>query len=375
MIFCDLHKQYEAYQSEIDAAIQGVIRSGSFINGREINLLEEELSVYTGVKNAICCCSGTDALLLPLMAWGIGPGDEVICPAYSYIATASMVSLMKAKPVFIDVLSGDFNIDVSKIEEKITPRTKGIIAASLFGQCADYKAINALAQKHRLWVIEDGAQSFGATYYGKQSCSLTTVGTTSFFPAKPLGCYGDGGALFTDDDQLAETIRMIRGHGQEKRYYHKLIGINGRIDTLQAAILRVKLKYFNQELKVRQQAADLYSELLKDVVGTPQIAEGKTGTWAQYTIRTPQRDFLRSELQAQNIPTAIHYPLPLPRQEALAGDVIPGETFPVADELSRTALSLPMHGLITEEEVRQVAAAIRKIVKKVERQKGDTVER
>ncbi len=362
MIFCDLHKQYEAYQSEIDAAIQGVIRSGSFINGPEINLLEEELSAYTAVKNAICCCSGTDALLLPLMAWGIGPGDEVICPAYSYIATASMVSLLKAKPVFVDVLSGDFNIDVSKIEEKITPRTKGIIAVSLFGQCADYNAINALAQKHRLWVIEDGAQSFGATYHGKQSCSLTTVGTTSFFPAKPLGCYGDGGAMFTADDQLAETIRMIRGHGQEKRYYHKIIGINGRIDTLQAAILRVKLRYFNQELTVRQQAADLYSELLESVVDTPQIAEGKTSTWAQYTIRTPHRDFLRAELQTKNIPTAIHYPLPLPRQEAFTGDVIPGEPFPVADVLSRTALSLPMHGLITEEEVRQVAAAIRKIM-------------
>lgn len=361
MIFCDLHKQYEAYQSEIDAAIQGVIRSGSFINGREIDLLEEELSAYTGVKNAICCCSGTDALLLPLMAWGIGPGDEVICPAYSYIATASMVSLLKAKPVFVDVLPGDFNIDVSKIEARISPKTKGIIAVSLFGQCAAYNELNALAEKHGLWVIEDGAQSFGATYYGKQSCSLTTVGTTSFFPAKPLGCYGDGGALFTDDDQLAKTIRMIRGHGQEKRYYHKLIGINGRIDTLQAAILRVKLKYFNQELKVRQQAADLYTELLRGIVGTPQVAEGKTSSWAQYTIRTPQRDFLRAELQARNIPTAIHYPLPLPRQEAFAGDVIPGEVFPVADELSRTVLSLPMHGLISGEEVRQVATAIREI--------------
>lgn len=362
MIFCDLHKQYQAYQSEIDAAIQGVIRSSSFINGQEIQLLEEELSAYTGIRNAICCCSGTDALLLPMMAWDIGPGDEVICPAYSYIATASMVSLLKAKPVFVDVWPGDFNIDVSAIEAKITPRTRGIIAVSLFGQCAAYHELNALAKKHGLWVIEDGAQSFGATYYGKQSCSLTTVGTTSFFPAKPLGCYGDGGALFTADDQLAGTIRMIRGHGQEKRYYHKLIGINGRIDTLQAAILRVKLKYFDRELKVRQQAAELYMELLKDIVGTPQVAEGKTSTWAQYTILTPHRDALRAELQAQNIPTAIHYPLPLPKQEAFAGDVIPGELFPVADELSRTVLSLPMHGFITEEEVRRVASAISEVV-------------
>lgn len=361
MIFCDLHKQYQAYQSEIDEAIKGVIRSASFINGRDILLLEEELSAYTGVKNAITCCSGTDALLLPMMAWGIGPGDEVICPAYSYIATASMVSLLKAKPVFVDVLPVNFNIDVSKIESKIGPKTKGIIAVSLFGQCADYEAINALAAKYGLWVIEDGAQSFGAKYHGKQSCSLTTVGTTSFFPAKPLGCYGDGGALFTADDRLAETIRMIRGHGQEKRYYHKLIGINGRIDTLQAAILRVKLKYFDRELEVRQQAADLYTGLLEGIVCTPQIAEGKTSTWAQYTIRTPHRDFLRAELQAKNIPTAIHYPLPLPQQEAFAGEVVSGEIFPVADELSRTALSLPMHGLITAAEIRQVAAAIREI--------------
>jgi UDP-2-acetamido-2-deoxy-ribo-hexuluronate aminotransferase len=362
MIFCDLHKQYEAYQSEIDAAIQSVIRSTSFINGKDIILLEEELSAYTGVKNAICCCSGTDALLLPMMAWGIGPGDEVICPAYSYIATASMVSLLKAKPVFVDVLPEDFNIDVSKIKAKITSKTRGIIAVSLFGQCAAYHELNALAEKYGLWVMEDGAQSFGATYFGKRSCSLTTVGTTSFFPAKPLGCYGDGGALFTEDDKLAETIRMIRGHGQEKRYYHKYIGINGRIDTLQAAILRVKLKYFDQELKVRQQAAALYTALLKGMVRTPAVAEGQTSTWAQYTILTAQRDALRAELQVQNIPTAIHYPLPLPRQEAFVSDVIPGEKFPVAEELSRTVLSLPMHGFITEEEVRQVAEAIIRVV-------------
>lgn len=360
MIFCDLHKQYEAYQSEIDAAMQRVIRSASFINGEEIRLLEEELAAYAGIRNAICCSSGTDALLLPMMAWGIGPGDEVICPAYSYIASASMVSLLKAKPVFADVLPADFNIDVSKVEEKITPRTRGIIAVSLFGQCAGYNELNALSRKYGLWVMEDGAQSFGAGYFGKRSGSLATAGTTSFFPAKPLGCYGDGGALFTADDGLASILRMLRGHGQGKRYYHKYIGINGRIDTLQAAILRVKLKYFDRELKVRQQAARLYTELLEGVVRTPRIADGKTSTWAQYTILTPRRDALRSALQAQNIPTAIHYPLPLPRQEAFADAVVPGEQFPVADELSRTALSLPMHGFITEEEVRQVAGAIKR---------------
>jgi UDP-2-acetamido-2-deoxy-ribo-hexuluronate aminotransferase len=365
MIFCDLHKQYKAYQREIDAAIQQVIDAASFINGKEITLLEEELSAYTGVRNAICCCSGTDALLLPMMAWGIGPGDEVICPAYSYIATASMVSLLKARPVFVDVLPGDFNIDVSRVEEKITPRTRGIIAVSLFGRCAAYDALNALAAKYGLWVIEDGAQSFGATFFGKPSCSLTTVGTTSFFPAKPLGCYGDGGAVFTSDDALAAKIRMIRAHGQEKRYYHKVIGINGRIDTLQAAILRVKLNYFDRELAVRRQAAALYTELLGDVVRTPVGGDGKTSTWAQYTILTPHRDRLRAELQARGIPTAIHYPLPLPEQEAFAGDVVPGEMFPVARELSRTVLSLPIHGFITGEEVRHVAGAVADIVSQI----------
>jgi len=360
--FCDLHKQYDTYKSELDAAMQRVIGSTSFINGEEIRLLEEELAAYTGAGNAICCSSGTDALLLPLMAWGIGPGDEVICPAYSYIASASMVSLLHAKPVFVDVSPADFNIDVSKIEAKITARTKGIIAVSLFGQCADYTEINELARKYGLWVIEDGAQSFGALYYGRQSGTLTTLGTTSFFPAKPLGCYGDGGALFTDDSQLTETLRMLRGHGQEKRYYHKYIGINGRIDTLQAAILRVKLKHFDQELETRRRAADLYSELLSGIVRTPLVASGKTSTWAQYTILTPKRDQLRAALQAQHIPTAIHYPLPLPRQEAFAGQVPAGEQFPVSDELSRTVLSLPMHGFITEQEVREVAEAVRLVV-------------
>ena len=360
MEFCDLNKQYHAYKAEIDQAMANVIHSSSFINGEEIRLLEDELAAYVGVKHALCVSSGTDALLLPLMAYGIQPGDEIICPAFSFIASASMISFYKAKPVFVDASPFDFNINVSKIEAKITSKTKGIIAVSLFGQCADYTAINALAKKHGLWVIEDGAQSFGATFSGKKSGSLTEVGTTSFFPAKPLGCYGDGGAIFTNNDELASMMKMMRGHGQEKRYYHKYIGINGRMDTLQAAILRVKLKYFDQELEVRQQAAKLYTDLLKDVVTVPTIAEGNTSSWAQFTIRTEQRDNLKIALQQKNIPTTIHYPLPLPRQEAFAADIQPGEQFPVADELSRTVLSLPMHGMITEEEVREVAEYILK---------------
>ncbi len=360
MKFCDLNKQYLAYKKEIDAAIQNVINSSSFINGNEINLLEEELAEYTGVKNVLCCSSGTDALLLPLMAWDIQPGDEIICPAFSYIASGSMISFYKAKPVFVDVSPIDFNMDVSKIEEKITSKTKGIIAVSLFGQCADCKKINEIAEKYNLWVIEDGAQSFGATYFGKQSCSLTDIATTSFFPAKPLGCYGDGGAIFTDDDQLAETMKIMRGHGQVKRYIHKYIGINGRMDTLQAAILRVKLKHFNKELEIRNKAAELYTGLLKDMVCVPEIQEGRTSSWAQYTIRTNKRDELKASLAEAEIPSIVHYPLPLPKQEAFKKDINPNEKFPVADELSRTVLSLPLHGLITEKEIHQVADAIKK---------------
>ncbi len=360
MEFCDLNKQYLTYKKEIDAAIQSVINSSSFINGNEINLLEDELAEYTGVKNVLCCSSGTDALLLPLMAWDIQPGDEIICPAFSYIASGSMISFYKAKPVFVDVSFDDFNIDVSKIEEKITSKTKGIIAVSLFGQCADYNKINTIAKKHELWVIEDGAQSFGATYSDKKSCSLTEVATTSFFPAKPLGCYGDGGAIFTNDDQLADIMKMMRGHGQEKRYHHKYIGINGRMDTLQAAILRVKLKYFDEELKIRNQAAELYTQLLEELVCIPKTQEGRTNSWAQFTIRTKERDKLKASLQKENIPSTIHYPVPLPRQEAFKNDIDIDEKFQIADELSDTVLSLPMHGLITEKEVRQVAAAIKK---------------
>ncbi|MGQ8337280.1 DegT/DnrJ/EryC1/StrS family aminotransferase [Sunxiuqinia sp. A32] len=359
MEFCDLKKQYLAYKKEIDSAIQSIINSSSFINGSEINLLEEELANYTGVKNAICCSSGTDALLLSLMAYDIKPGDEIICPAFSYIASASMISFYKAKPVFVDVSLSDFNIDASKIEEKITSKTKGIIAVSLFGQCANFAEINSIAKKHGLWVIEDGAQSFGASYFGKFSGNLTEVGTTSFFPAKPLGCYGDGGALFTNDDELAEKIKMLRGHGQEKRYAHKYIGINGRMDTLQAAILRVKLKYFNEELAVRNRAAKLYSHILKSLVETPQIIPEKTSTWAQYTIRTKNRDGLKNALQKQNISSIVHYPIPLPKQEAFKNDIDPTEKFPIADELSETVLSLPIHGLITEKEIETVAGAIK----------------
>jgi UDP-2-acetamido-2-deoxy-ribo-hexuluronate aminotransferase len=358
MQFCDLNRQYETYKAEIDQAIHSVIDSSAFINGREIELLESELSGYTGVKHSICCSSGTDALLLALMALDIQPGDEVICPAFSFFASASMISLLKATPVFVDVSPIDFNIDVKKIEEKISSNTKGIIAVSLFGQCADIESINEIATLYDLWVIEDAAQSFGAIYKGKKSCSLTEIAVTSFFPSKPLGCYGDGGAIFTSNDSLASKLMLLRSHGQSARYYHELIGINGRMDTIQAAVLRVKLKHLDVEIVTRQLAAGLYSELLKDKVMLPEIVENRSSVWAQYTIGVEERDSLKQKLLEFGIPTAIHYPLILPRQLAFADLPSFGEEFQVAQLLSETVLSLPMHGMITVDEVKFIAQTI-----------------
>jgi UDP-2-acetamido-2-deoxy-ribo-hexuluronate aminotransferase len=358
MQFCDLNRQYEKYKPEIDQAIQSVINSSAFVNGKEIELLEQELADYCGAKHAIACSSGTDALLLALMANDLQPGDEVICPAFSFFATASMVSLLKAQPVFVDVSPIDFNIDITKIEEAITPKTKGIIAVSLFGQCANFDLLNELAKHYNIWVIEDGAQSFGATYKGKRSCSLTEVATTSFFPAKPLGCYGDGGAVFTSNDKLAAKMKLLRTHGQSARYYHDQIGINGRMDTIQAAILRVKLNHFDDELKLRQHASELYSQLLHGWVMLPMMIEDCNSTWAQFTIGIGDRDIVRKALSDKGIPTAVHYPLPLPKQLAFSDLPEYNQSFEVSELLCDTVLSLPMHGMITDEEITEVANAI-----------------
>jgi UDP-2-acetamido-2-deoxy-ribo-hexuluronate aminotransferase len=296
------------------------------------------------------------------MTLDLQPGDEVICPAFSFIASASMVSFCRARPVFTDVSPVDFNIDITKIEAKITPRTKGIIAVSLYGQCADFEAINQIAKNHGLWVIEDGAQSFGASYHGQRSCSRTDLAVTSFFPAKPLGCYGDGGAVFTNNDAWAAKLKMLRSHGQEQRYQHKHIGINGRMDTLQAAILRVKLKYFEKEIENRQQAAALYSALLKDKVLLPEVADGCESTWAQFTVMIENRDQVREKLAEKGIPTTVHYPIILPKQEAFRDDVLSDERFEVAELLAETVLSLPIHGFITEEEVKFVSNELIKLL-------------
>ncbi|MBN2602821.1 MAG: DegT/DnrJ/EryC1/StrS family aminotransferase [Candidatus Thermoplasmatota archaeon] len=358
MEFCDLKKQYAEYKEEIQSEINDVIDSASFINGPSVMNLESALASYANVKYAITCSSGTDALLLAFMAYDIQPGDEIICPAFTFIATASMIALYKAVPVFVDINPETFTIDVEKIEEKVTKKTKGIIPVSLYGQMPDIDKINHIAKKHNLWVMEDGAQSFGATYNGNKSCSLTNVATTSFFPAKPLGGYGDGGAIFTNDKDLADKLFMLRNHGQEERYKHKYIGINGRMDTIQAAIVNVKLRHFDSELKLRQHAADRYTEMLTSYVEVPQIKAERTSTWAQYTIRVNDRDKIRGKLSEQGIPTAVHYPIPLPYQDAFSGYASSNEEYPVSRQLSLRVLSLPMHALISEEEQREVCDAL-----------------
>jgi len=361
--FADLNQQYEEYKSEIDNAIQGVINSAQFINGDEVKALEADLAEFSGVKHVIACSSGTDALLVPQMAMDIKPRDEIIVPAFTYYASASMVSHWGATPVFVDVDPVTFNIDPEKIEEKITKKTKAIFGVSLYGQTADFDAINRLADKNGLWVLEDGAQSFGAQYKGKRSCNLTKVATTSFFPAKPLGCYGDGGAMFTNDDDLAIKLRQLVNHGQVKRYTHKYVGINGRLDTIQAAILRIKLKYFDNEIEMRQSAADYYTSAFQDSknIITPEIIPDRSSSWAQYTVRIPNRDEARQKLQVLGIPTSVHYPMPVNRQEAFSflGD---NTHYDNAELLSKEVISLPMHGFISRDDQNQVIEAVKKVV-------------
>jgi UDP-2-acetamido-2-deoxy-ribo-hexuluronate aminotransferase len=359
MEFCDLYRQYQTYQKEIDSAIAAVIRDTAFINGPDIAALETELAAFCGSPHALACSSGSDAISIALMALDVNPGDEVICPAFTFIATATMISIVGAVPVFVDVDPVTFNLDPEKITGKITSRTKGIIAVSLYGQCADMDAINKIAQENGLWVLEDAAQSFGAEYKGRYSCALSSIATTSFFPAKPLGCYGDGGAIFTDDAVIAEKIRMIRNHGQEKRYYHKMIGVNGRMDTIQAAILRVKLRYFKKEISERNRVAKAYNKALEGIVDIPRVLEDNVSVWAQYTVRVDQRDALREQLAKQNIPTAVHYPMPLPSQEAFRDLLQDPKDFPVSYRLSGTVLSLPMHPFLSNEEILYVTEKIK----------------
>ena len=319
MDFIDLKTQYQRLKADIDAGIARVLAHGQYILGPEVAELEEKLAAYTSAKHCITVANGTDALQIAQMALGIGPGDEVITPGFTYIATAETVVLLGAKPVYVDIDPRTCNLDPAQLEAAITPRTKAIIPVSLYGQCADYDTINAIAAKHRIPVIEDAAQSFGATYKGRKSCNLTTIACTSFFPSKPLGCYGDGGAIFTNDDELATVMRQIARHGQDRRYHHIRVGVNSRLDTLQAAILLPKLEVLNTEMQARQRVADEYARLLTQAgITPPHVDTHNTSAWAQYTVQVPNRQQLQDKLKAQDIPTAVHYPIPLNLQPAVA---------------------------------------------------------
>jgi UDP-2-acetamido-2-deoxy-ribo-hexuluronate aminotransferase len=360
--FCDLKAQQARIKDKIDAGIQRVLAHGHYILGPEVAELEEKLAAYVGAKYCITCANGTDALQIAQMALGIGPGNEVITPGFTYIATAETVALLGARPVYVDIDPRTYNLNPALLEAAITPRTKAIIPVSLYGQCADYDAINAIAAKHGIPVIEDAAQSFGATYKGRKSCNLTTIACTSFFPSKPLGCYGDGGAIFTNDDELAVAMRQIARHGQDRRYHHVRVGVNSRLDTLQAAILLPKLEIFDEEINARQEVAQSYNELLDDVeaIIKPYVAPNNCSVWAQYTIQVNQRTQVQERLRAVGIPTAVHYPIPLNRQPAVADGTA---MLSVGDAVANCVMSLPMHPYLNKSALSGLVDAFRPFFK------------
>ena len=349
--FANLQLQYQKYKVDIDANIQAVLNKSNYIMGEEVHELERALEGFTGAKYAITCSSGTDALLLAMMAMNIQPDDEIITTPFTFIATAETIALMKAKPVFVDIEPDTFNIDANLIEAVITDKTKAIMPVSLYGQPADMDTIQAIADKHNLKVIIDGAQSFGSTYNDKTDSNLGDISTTSFFPAKPLGCYGDGGAIFTNNDEYAKTIKMMRVHGQNKRYHHKYIGMGGRLDTIQAAILLAKLPHYTQELEGRQLVAQRYTNALSDSLQTPVIKSNRSSAWAQYTVRVNNRDALQAKLKDNGIPTAVHYPMPLHLQECFHYLNCKQDDFPISEKASNEVMSLPMNPFLAEEEV------------------------
>ena len=358
--FANLQLQYQKYKDDIDANIQAALNKSNYIMGEEVYELEVALEKFTGAKYAITCSSGTDALLLAMMAMGIQSNDEIITTPFTFIATVETVALMKAKPIFVDIEKDTFNIDATKIEAAITNKTKAIMPVSLYGQPADMDAIQAIADKYNLKVIIDGAQSFGATYRGKTDSNLGDISTTSFFPAKPLGCYGDGGAIFTNDDEYAEKIKMMRVHGQNKRYHHKYIGMGGRLDTIQAAILLAKLPHYTQELADRQQVSQRYTDALSDSLQTPVIRPNRTSAWAQYTVKVNNRDDIQTKLKDNGIPTAVHYPMPLHLQECFQYLNYKQGDFPISEKTSSKVMSLPMNPFLTDKQVDYVASYIQK---------------
>jgi UDP-2-acetamido-2-deoxy-ribo-hexuluronate aminotransferase len=368
--FIDLAEQYRHLQNEIHSNIQKVLLHGKYILGPEVKELEQQLAEYAGVKHAISCSNGTDALLMPLMAWGLGRGDAVFTTPFTFIATAEVVSLLGATPVFVDIDPDTYNMDIKKLEQaiegvisdgKLNPKV--ILPVDLFGLPADYDGIMQLARKYGLKVLEDAAQSFGSVYGRKKAGSLGDAAATSFFPAKPLGCYGDGGAIFTDEDELAEKLFSIRVHGQGRDKYENVrVGINGRLDTIQAAILLAKLKAFDEELLARNRIASKYTLGIKNVVKTPSIPDGSVSSWAQYSILAEdrgEREILREKLKRAGVPTAVYYPVPLHLQEAFRNLNYQEGDFPVSEDVSRRIVSLPMHPYMEDETIEEIIEVIR----------------
>jgi UDP-2-acetamido-2-deoxy-ribo-hexuluronate aminotransferase len=361
MDFIDLKSQQALIREKLDARISKVLDHGRYVMGPEVTELEERLADYVGVKHVVGASSGTDTLLIALMALGIGPGDEVITVPYTWISTAEMIALLGAKPVFVDIEEDTWNMDPTKVEAAITERTKAIMPVGIYGQTADMTAINEIASRNgNLPVIEDAAQSFGATHHGKKSCSLSTIGSTSFFPSKPLGGYGDGGALFTDDDDLATTMRQIRSHGQAKKHHHPILGLNGRLDTIQAAIVLTKLDIFDDEIQKRQEVAATYNEGISqktDKVVLPEIGVGNTSVYAQYTVLTPDPGAVQASLAGSDVPSVSYYAVPLHLQPVFADLGHQKGDFPITEKVSSQCLSLPMNPYLTDEEVGQVCEA------------------
>jgi dTDP-4-amino-4,6-dideoxygalactose transaminase len=367
--FIDLAAQRRRLGKPLDDAILRAVDDGKYIMGPEVATLEKRLAEFCGAGHAITCSNGTDALVLCLRAKGIGPGDAVFVPSFTFAATAEVVAWVGATPVFVDVLADSFNMDPASLEAGITTawaldlKPAGVIAVDLFGQPADYDAIAAIANRHGLWLVADAAQSFGATYKGRTVGRLAEMTTTSFFPAKPLGCYGDGGAVFTDDAGLAEIVRSLRVHGKGKDKYDNVrVGMNARLDTLQAAILLEKLSIFPGEVEARQRIGARYNALLADVAIVPALIDGAMSVWAQYTIRVPDRDRLASALKEVGIPTAVYYPMPLHKQTAYCAYPVAGNGLPVSENLSAEVISLPMHPYLDEPTQDRIVAAVKAAV-------------
>jgi UDP-2-acetamido-2-deoxy-ribo-hexuluronate aminotransferase len=360
MEFIDLKSQQSLIREDLERRIKAVLDHGRYVLGPEVAELEERLADYAGVKHCIGASSGTDTLLIALMALGVGPGDEVITVPYTWISTAEMIALIGAKPVFVDIDEKTWNMDGKLLEAAITENTKAIMPVGIYGQTADMTAINEIATRNgNLPVIEDAAQSFGATHHGRKSCALSTIGSTSFFPSKPLGCYGDGGALFTDDDELAQSMRQIRVHGQAKKHHHPVLGINGRLDSIQAAIVLAKLALFDDEIIKRQEVAQAYNAGLSGSgLRLPELGEGNTSVYAQYTILSGDRDALQKSLTAAGVPSVSYYAVPLHLQPVFASLGYKSGDFPVTERVASQGLSLPMNPYLKQKEVDEVCMTI-----------------